>query len=46
MYDWGSRSLIQHYLEQDTAKTAIAERVGIRHCTLYNWVARLLLALS
>ncbi len=40
MYDWESRVLVQHYLEQGLAKTAIAERVGISRRTLYYWLAR------
>lgn len=39
MYGWDTLVLLQHLLEAQRSKTAIAQRLGVSRRVIYHWIA-------
>ena len=39
MYGWDTLVLLQHLLEAQLSKTAIAQRLGVSRRVIYHWIA-------
>lgn len=38
MYEWETRMLLKHYLEQGVSKAELSRRFGVNRRTIHNWV--------
>ncbi len=39
MYDWGTRMLLKHYLDQGISKAELARPFGVSRRTIHYWIA-------
>ena len=39
MYEWSTRMLLKHYLDQGLTKTELSRRVGVSRRTIHDWIA-------